>query len=237
MANTQAVKNERISIELVFILFALISLLAMALPSRERSLLPFGPKDISGFLVQSAADERLPDPFTSEFIDPEARTGFTSIDQSTRLINRVLRSGGATPRNRSRTITGANTGADATTDLTSINAPVLGLNAPAVPNLTSISSPVNSAPSSPTGVGSSGGNTIAGGSPIGSPTGGGAPTLTPLPPLPPPDIVITPEIIFGPVPEPSTWLLLILGFGFIGFVLRKRRNADFNSKSTDLILS
>lgn len=35
-------------------------------------------------------------------------------------------------------------------------------------------------------------------------------------------------IINGPVPEPATWVLMLLGFGFVGFAMR-RRNGEGNA--------
>lgn len=49
--------------------------------------------------------------------------------------------------------------------------------------------------------------------PPGTPGGGGVIVPPPLPPVPP----------AGPIPEPSTWLLLIAGFGLTGGAMRRRR--------------
>jgi PEP-CTERM motif len=73
-----------------------------------------------------------------------------------------------------------------------------------------------------------------GSAPFGNPGGGGLPPLfggSPIIPAagPPPVVVppvVVPPVVIPPVisavPEPSVWMLLILGFGMIGFATRKR---------------
>ena len=50
-------------------------------------------------------------------------------------------------------------------------------------------------------------------------TGGGGPPVVVIP--------LTP--VLGPVPEPSAWALLILGFGGVGALVRRRRRAQLSS--------
>ena len=66
------------------------------------------------------------------------------------------------------------------------------------------------------GVGVPGGTPVVPGGPGG---GGGGPGTTPTTPTTP----VTPEPVPGPVPEPSTWLMLIGGVGLLGAGLRRRR--------------
>jgi len=63
----------------------------------------------------------------------------------------------------------------------------------------------------PPGGGSSGGGSSGGGSSGGGSSSGGNP-----PPPPPPPVV-------SPVPEPATWVMMIVGVGMIGWQLRRRR--------------
>lgn len=65
----------------------------------------------------------------------------------------------------------------------------------------------------------SSGNFLSPGSPI---FGGGSPPMVGSSPITTPNVppnIVTPS---APVPEPSTWIMLILGFGFIGATMRKR---------------
>lgn len=73
-----------------------------------------------------------------------------------------------------------------------------------------------------------------GGGVIIGPGGGGTPgattpTPTPTPTVTPPVVVPTPMPTpttppVAAIPEPSTWLMLIVGFGFVGRTLRRRRH-------------
>lgn len=71
-----------------------------------------------------------------------------------------------------------------------------------------------------------------GGGSGGAPGGGGGaivPTPTPTPTFTPP-VSVTPTPTPPPmsaVPEPATWLMLIVGFGAVGSALRKRRRVRF----------
>lgn len=60
------------------------------------------------------------------------------------------------------------------------------------------------------------------------PPGGG--TLTPPPDggetVTPPPVVVVPPPVTSAVPEPSTWLLLIVGLGYAGRTMRQRRRAQ-----------
>lgn len=67
------------------------------------------------------------------------------------------------------------------------------------------------------GIGTPGGTPVVPGGPGG---GGGGTGTTPTTPVTP----VTPEPTPGPVPEPSTWLMLIGGVGLLGAGLRRRRN-------------
>ena len=67
----------------------------------------------------------------------------------------------------------------------------------------------------------------------GGPGGGGAitptPTPTPTPTVTPPAVVPSPTPTpttppVAAIPEPATWLMLIVGFGFVGRTLRRRRH-------------
>ncbi len=203
-------KANRSGIELPLLLFALFALLAVTLPSRERALLPVG--DTTGFLAQSAADERLPGPFGYAIDDPVARTGFAVLDRSGRLLNPVLRSGGAGSRNRTRSIAKPDRGGDvALPEESSENLGIIDNTALAAAD--GAGNPGNG-PGNP-GNGSGGPPDGASGQPV-PPFGGGA---------------VVSVLGFGAVPEPMTWILLIMGFGFIGHVLRRQRTGRFSAVS------
>lgn len=210
---SQAIKANSNGIELPLLLFALFVLLAVTLPSRERALLPFG--DATGFLAQSAADERLPGPFGYAVDDPVARTGFAVLDRSGRLLNPVLRAGGAGSRSRTRNIAGPGRGSDAA--LPEAASESLGIIDNTALAVADGSGNPGSRPGNP-GSGSGGPPDGVDGQPV--PPFGGGPVLS------------VPG--FGAVPEPTTWILLIMGFGFIGQLLRRRRASHFSAVSVRL---
>jgi PEP-CTERM motif len=198
--------------ELPLLLFAIIGLLIGILPSRERDLLFPDDGNIAGFLARSAADEQLPTPFANAADDPIPLTGFARVDRTARLLNPVLRSGGASSRGRTRSI-----GDRALTPATSSALPVLDAdsNEPQ-----SIATGPSDAAAPGNGVGSSGGNDRP--DQIGQPIQqlGGLISLA----------------VLSPVPEPSTWLFMILGFGMLGQLLRRRKTVS-NAKPADPLLS
>ena len=93
--------------------------------------------------------------------------------------------------------------------------------------------PVTGSPGAPFIGGSVPGGSF-GGSPIGAfvpiaagpgpgPGAGGTP---PPPPIPPGTTPTDPAPVVPAIPEPSTWLLMILGIGWLGVMLRRRAEAD-----------
>ena len=92
-----------------------------------------------------------------------------------------------------------------------------------------------------TGTGGSPGGGTIGGPGGGFPGGGGGgiivppnPTPTPNPtdtPGPGPSPTPTPPDVVTAVPEPGTWLLMLFGFGFYGFAMRKRAGRNIVAAS------
>jgi hypothetical protein len=211
MSTTTSTVNDRKSgFALPLLFFAALMLLAMILPTRERSLLPAGSGELIGFLAQSAADEQLPAPFGEKVADPVARTGSSTADRSAALLNPVLRSGGA---RRSIGRRGPQAGEGSSND------PAAGELLAAAPNSASLAAASDPGTSTI-------GDQVPGAGPDDVLTGDGGNDFDLTPQGSPPSIVpagdIIPDGLLGALPEPGTWLMLILGFAGIGHSLRRR---------------
>ena len=68
--------------------------------------------------------------------------------------------------------------------------------------------------------GAGGGDTPGGGPPVINPTEAREPVIVP-PPVINPTETREPVIVTSPVPEPATWLTMLLGFGLIGWQIRR----------------
>lgn len=78
------------------------------------------------------------------------------------------------------------------------------------------------------GVGVGGFVPVAGGTPPSS--GGGGFTSTPTPV--PTDVIPVVPVPVAAVPEPATWLSMILGMGIVGTALRRRRRSELATRSS-----